>query len=304
MSMHEIQQSVPTHIGIIMDGNGRWATQRGMRRSQGHREGVQAVKRVILEAIALGVDHLTVYAFSTENWLREKEEVSFLMKLLARRLRSEYAFYRQNNVRVVHIGDMTGLPAEVQREIQRVVHETRDNDAITLNLAVNYGGRDEIIRAVNRWLRESQSVAASHGPAKAGAPRGEAATEPAPVGHDSGAGDSGVGTPGSGSSLSLEELRPYLDLADTPDPDLIIRTAGERRLSNFLLWESAYAELYFSDALWPDWTGSDLREAVDDFRRRKRNYGRTPHAATSSADDGTDDHREEREPVHRRAASA
>ena len=219
---------------------------RGMRRSQGHREGVQAVKRVIREAIALGVDHLTVYAFSTENWLREKEEVSFLMKLLAHHLRNEYDFYRKNDVCVRHIGNLDGLPPEVQREITRVVEDTQDNQAITLNLAVNYGGRDEIVRAVNRWLEHDYSPADDE------------------------------------KSIDVAELRDHLDLADAPDPDLIIRTGGEKRLSNFLLWESTYAELYFSDRLWPEWDGADLREAVEDFRRRKRNYGRTPTAAGGS----------------------
>jgi undecaprenyl diphosphate synthase len=215
-----------------------------MRRSQGHREGVQAVKRVILEAIALGVDHLTVYAFSTENWLREKEEVTFLMKLLAHHLRNEYDFYRKNDVCVRHIGNLDGLPSEVRREITRVVEDTRDNNAVTLNLAVNYGGRDEIVRAFNRWLELDYSPAGDNG-----------------------------------TLIDVAELRDHLDLARTPDPDLIVRTGGERRLSNFLLWESAYAELYFSDRLWPEWDGEDLREAVEDFRRRKRTYGRTPTTA-------------------------
>lgn len=245
-------ERVPKHIGIIMDGNGRWATMRGMRRSRGHRAGVDAVKRVLREAIALGVEHLTIYAFSTENWLRSKEEVRFLMGLLARHLRSEYQFYRDNNIRVLHIGDSAGLPGEVQRELNRVTGETADNTAITLNMAVNYGGRDEIVRAVNRWLAEGGGK--------------------------------------SGDPLCEADLTAHLDLATVPDPDMLIRTGGQRRLSNFLLWESAYTELYLSERLWPDWGAADLREAIAEFGRRKRNFGGMPapegqesHAATRQA---------------------
>ncbi len=232
---------VPRHVGIIMDGNGRWATRRGLPRTRGHRQGVQAAKRVTLEAINLGIEHLTLYAFSSENWRRSRREVSFLMALLGRHLRREYDFYRDNNVRVVHVGDIAGLPAEVQREIGRVTMETADNSAITVNLAVNYGGRDEIVRAVNRWID--------------------------------------AGNAGSGRHMDEADLQAHLDLGDAPDPDLIIRTGGEQRLSNFLLWECAYAELYFSRRLWPDWTGEDLRWAIGDFQARKRNFGAMPAAS-------------------------
>ncbi|HKJ86586.1 MAG TPA: polyprenyl diphosphate synthase [Spirochaetia bacterium] len=228
--------SLPGHVAIIMDGNGRWATARGLRRSRGHRAGVEAAKRIVLESIAIGIDQLTLYAFSTENWTRSKQEVTFLMGLVARHLRTEYDFYRQNNVRVRHIGCLSGLPAEVQREIERVTTDTADNTAITVNLAINYGGRDEIVRAVNRWVD---------------------ARDP-------------------GEHLCEAELRSYLDLGEASDPDLLIRTGGEQRISNFLLWQCAYAELAFSPRLWPDWDGGDLRRAVDDFRRRKRNFGGTP----------------------------
>jgi undecaprenyl diphosphate synthase len=236
---------VPRHIGIIMDGNGRWARMRGMRRSRGHRAGVEAAKRVLREAIALGVEYVTLYAFSTENWLRSKEEVSFLMGLLARHLRSEYDFYRDNDIRVLHIGDLTGLPQEVQREIARVTRETADNSALTVNMAVNYGGRNEIVRAANRWLLEHRD-------------------DPEAL-------------------LSEEGLEAHLDLADTPEPDLLIRTGGHKRLSNFLLWESAYAELYIGDELWPDWGAAELREAVAEFGRRTRNFGGMPAAEAGPA---------------------
>lgn len=226
---------VPRHIGIIMDGNGRWATMQNLRRTRGHREGVEAAKRVVLEAIELGIPYLSLYAFSTENWRRTEEEVSFLMALVARNLRSQYDFYRDNRVRVCHSGNIDGLPQEVQNEIRTVTLETLDNDAITVNLAVNYGGRDEIVRAVNRWIRN-------------GATNGKPVLEETIV-HD------------------------HLDLPQIPDPDLVIRTGGEMRISNFLLWESAYAELYFSERLWPEWNGEELRNAIEDFKKRKRNFG-------------------------------
>lgn len=230
--------SNPRHIGIIMDGNGRWATARNMRRTRGHREGIEAAKRVVRGAIDLGVSYLSLYAFSTENWRRAEDEVSFIMGLVARNLRDQYDFYRENNVRVIHSGNLDGLPPEVRSEIAAVTTETRGNTALTVNLAVNYGGRDEIIRAVNRWIASAQA-------------RG----------------------PGHLRTLMESELGGFLDLPDVPDPDLIIRTGGERRISNFLLWECAYAELYFSDLLWPEWGADQLQQAVADFRRRKRNFG-------------------------------
>ena len=229
--------AVPRHVAIIMDGNGRWATARGMRRSRGHRAGVDAAKRIVLESISLGIECLTLYAFSTENWRRSKQEVSFLMGLVARHLRTEYDFYRDNNVRVRHLGNLDGLPDEVRREIARVTRETADNTAMTVNLAINYGGRDEIVRAVNRWIEEHE---------------------------------------GEEARLEEADLRTHLDLADTPELDLLIRTGGQQRISNFLLWQCAYAELVFTDRLWPEWEGADLRAAVDTYRGRKRNFGAVP----------------------------
>lgn len=226
---------IPRHIGIIMDGNGRWATGRNLRRTRGHKEGIEAAKRVVLQAIARGVEFLSLYAFSTENWRRAEDEVSFIMGLVARNLRDQYDFYRENNVRVTHSGNLPGLPDEVRREISAVSRETQGNTAITVNLAVNYGGRDEIVRAVNRWITARSD-------------------DPSP-------------------SLRETDLRSHLDLPELPDPDLVIRTGGEQRISNFLLWECAYAELFFSTRLWPEWNGDDLNDAIDDFTRRKRNFG-------------------------------
>lgn len=223
--------SVPVHVGIIMDGNGRWAVQRGYRRTRGHQEGIEAAKRVIHGAIDLGISYISLYAFSTENWKRTENEVSFIMALVARNLRGQYDFYRENHIRVRHSGNLEGLPMAVQKEIATVREETKNFDRITVNIAINYGGRDEIVRAVNRILTEKDGT------------------------------------------ISEAQISSALDLSDTPEPDLIIRTGGDRRLSNFLLWECAYSELYFSDRLWPDWSEEDLKAAVEDYTNRKRNYG-------------------------------
>lgn len=233
MAEETLLASPPRHIGIIMDGNGRWAVQRNLRRTKGHREGIEAAKRVVLAAIDLGVEYLSLYAFSTENWRRAEDEVSFIMGLVARNLRDQYDFYRENRIRLHHSGDIENLPPEVRSEIKAVTEDTVGNDRINVNLAVNYGGRNEIVRAVNRWLQEE----------------------------------------GPQAWIDEEQLAAHLDLPIFPDPDLIIRTGGEKRTSNFLLWESAYAELHFSDRLWPDWEKEDLLEAVRDYGRRKRNFG-------------------------------
>ena len=224
---------LPQHVAIIMDGNGRWAERRGLPRRKGHREGLTAAKRIVKSARKLGIRVLSLFTFSTENWKRAEDEVSFLMGLIATHLRKEYDFYRENAVRVLHSGDITRLPAELQREIASVTRDTRDHDGIQVNLAINYGGRDEMIRAANRWL----------------------------------------GNGGRTGELTQEALRRHLDQPDLPEPDLLIRTGGERRLSNFLLWECAYAELYFSDVLWPDFDEPDLRDAIYDYQSRDRRFG-------------------------------
>ncbi len=217
-----------------MDGNGRWAEARGKPRTEGHLEGVKAAKRVVAAAAEAGLAFVSLYTFSTENWARAQEEVSYLMGLIGSYLKKEYDFYRRNRIRIVHSGDLERLPRAVAREIEDVTRDTSGFDGLTVNLSINYGGRDEIIRAFRRMVAR---------------------------------GDQG--------SLSEETFRLYLDQPDLPDPDLIIRSANEQRLSNFLLWESAYAELYFSPKLWPDWDGSDLREALADYGRRSRRFGGT-----------------------------
>ena len=224
---------LPLHIAFIMDGNGRWAKNRGKVRTTGHREGLDAAKRVIKAASDLGIRYVTLYTFSTENWKRAEEEVSFLMNLIRSHLKKEMDFYRKNKIRVVHSGDLAGLPAPVQEEILSVMESTSGFNGTSVNLAINYGGRDEIIRAVNRWRASAQSE----------------------------------------EDLTETALSGFLDCPDFPDPDLIVRTAGEQRLSNFLIWQCAYAEFYYSDKLWPDWNREDLVAAVDSYRNRNRKFG-------------------------------
>ena len=226
---------LPVHIGLIMDGNGRWAQKRRLPRRSGHREGVNAAKRIVKAASDCGIRYLTLYTFSTENWSRAQDEISFLMFLIRSHLKKELDFYRQNEIKVIHSGDTQKLPEEVVHEIRNVVADTAGYGGLTVNLAINYGGRDEIVRAVKRWLSRA-----------------------------------------GGDPLAIDEktLSSCLDHPELPDPDLIIRTGNERRFSNFLLWESAYAELFFSPKLWPDWGENDLMDAIGDYQRRSRRFGK------------------------------
>jgi len=221
---------VPTHVGIIMDGNGRWAQKQGKNRSAGHLEGLNAAKRITKAAADIGIRYLSLYAFSTENWKRAEEEVSFLMVLIKKHLKDEYSFYRKNGIRVMHSGDLTRLPKDIQEEINHVSADTAHFKNLTVNLAINYGGRDEIIRAAQALAQE-------------------------------------------GKEITQKSLEANLDCPAIPDADLIIRTGGEMRLSNFLLWRSAYSEFYFSNKLWPDWNEEDLLEGVRAFQSRERRYG-------------------------------
>ena len=234
MTQPDPRRTVPLHVGIIMDGNGRWATQRGLPRSEGHRRGLETAKEIVLAASKAGIRYLSLYAFSTENWKRTVEEVGFLMGLIKRHLRSELVFYKANGIRIVHSGNLDGLPSDICEDLAKIQAETAHFPGMALNLAINYGGRDEIVRAVGRLLENRSREAAR---------------------------------------IDEEDLAGALDRPDLPDPDLIIRTGGERRLSNFLLWESAYSELYFSDALWPDFSSGDLGAAIADFGRRERRFG-------------------------------
>lgn len=230
-------QHLPVHIGIIMDGNGRWAVQQNRRRSAGHREGLKTAKKIVKAASDAGVKFLSLYTFSTENWKRAEDEVAFLMKLISQNLKKEYDFYRENSIKVVHTGDLSLLPPSVQTEINDVMKDTQKFEGLVVNLAINYGGKDEIVRSVNRWLSKQDN--------------------------------------GSDQNLEISDqiIKSNLDRPEIPDPDLIIRTGGEQRLSNFLLWESAYSEYYFSKKLWPDWTKEDLYIALSDFNQRHRKFG-------------------------------
>ncbi|MCE1196725.1 polyprenyl diphosphate synthase [bacterium] len=228
---------VPTHVAVIMDGNGRWAAARGLPRTEGHRQGLTAAKRTVAAAARLGVKYFSLYTFSTENWKRANEEVGFLMGLVKNHLAAELDFYRQNKIKVVHSGRREGLSADILAEIDSVARDTAGFTGMVVNLAINYGGRDEILRAMARL--------AGAGQLSAGAAVGEAA------------------------------FRNGLDHPEIPDPDLIIRTGGELRLSNFLLWQSAYSELYFSDCLWPDFGEAELKAALEEYASRDRRFGGT-----------------------------
>jgi undecaprenyl diphosphate synthase len=236
-------ENPPVHVGVIMDGNGRWAKLRGQNRAQGHLEGLKAAKRIVKAASDLGVSYLTLYAFSTENWKRAADEVGFIMSLVKRYLIEEMDFYRQNGIRIRHAGNFEGLPADIRRELRRAMEDTGGFTGLQVILALNYGGRDELCRAVARLAGDPDAA-------------GRAVTE--------------------------DLIRRYLDNPDVPDPDLVIRSAGEYRTSNFLLWEAAYAEYYISDILWPDWTEADFKAAVADFQKRERRYGGVPRGADTA----------------------
>ena len=226
----------PRHIAIIMDGNGRWAKQRGLPRTAGHAAGAEAFRRIANYCRTLGVEYLTVYAFSTENWKRSSEEVAGIMKLLRRYLEEALRDMEKNRVRFCFFGDLTKLSPELQALCDRAQKQSEDYD-VQVNFCLNYGGRDEIVQAARRF---AQDVA------------------------------DGIHQPGE---LTEELLSTYLYSADVPDPELIIRPSGEKRTSNFLLWQSAYSEYVFMNVLWPDFSPADLDEAIEEYHRRNRRFG-------------------------------
>ncbi|MCW5696633.1 MAG: isoprenyl transferase [Bauldia sp.] len=228
---------IPRHVGIIMDGNGRWATARGLPRMEGHRRGMDAVRGVIRAASDFGVSHLTLYSFSSENWSRPTEEVEFLFGLLRIFIQSELADLHANRVRIRVIGSEQGVPEDILETLAEAEKLTAANSGLGLQVAFNYGGRDEIARAVRRL-----------------------------------AADVAEGTM-SAETIGAEAIAARLDTAGIPDPDLIIRTGGEVRLSNFLLWQAAYAELLFVPTYWPEFDKEALAAAIDEFARRTRRYG-------------------------------
>ena len=227
---------VPNHIAIILDGNGRWAKKRGMPRSFGHVKGCENLEDICEVAKELGVKYLTVYAFSTENWKRSKEEVDGLMKLFRNYLKKCIKISQKNNMRVKVIGDITAFDSDIQESIEKLEDFSKDFTDLHFQIALNYGSRDEITRAVNRMLEDQ----------KAGK----------------------LETP-----VSEDTISGYLDTAGLPDPDLMIRTSGELRLSNYLLWQLAYSEFYFTDVPWPDFKIEELVKAIEKYNERDRRYG-------------------------------
>jgi undecaprenyl diphosphate synthase len=235
----ESHPRVPRHVAIIMDGNGRWARQRHRARTWGHREGVKSVRAVVEESVRRGVKTLTLFAFSSENWRRPLSEVSVLMDLFLSTLRGEMRRLQENGVRLVIIGERSAFSEKLQQRISEAEELTAGNTRLCLQIAANYGGRWDITQAVRRLVADVQAGRLS----------------PAAIGEGA--------------------LAERLSFADQPDPDLFIRTGGEKRLSNFILWQSAYAELYFTDLLWPEFDAAAYGEALDDYARRQRRFGQT-----------------------------
>lgn len=229
--------NIPKHIAIIMDGNGRWAKQRNLPRYLGHKAGVETIRNIVKESNRLGVKYLTLYAFSTENWKRPLEEVNALMKLLVDYLKNEIEELNKNGVIVNHIGDISRLPEICQVELKKAYDYTKDNKGLMLNLAINYGGRDELINAIRN------------------------------IADDVLRGDITSG------DITENLISKYLYTSSMPDPDLIIRPSGEFRISNFLLWQCAYSEFWYSNINWPDFTVNNLHDAIFDYQRRDRRYG-------------------------------
>jgi len=228
---------IPRHVAIILDGNGRWAKAKGMPRNYGHVQGAKTVEMICEEAYKMGIQYLTVYAFSTENWSRPKEEVNALMKLLRNYMKTCLTTAAKNRMCVRVIGDKSKLDPDLQERIAQLEDATKNNDGLHFQVAINYGGRDEIVRAVKNLAQRVEN--------------GELHSD----------------------EISAETLGECLDTAGIPDPDLMIRTCNEQRISNFLLWQLAYAELYFTPVAWPDFTKEELLHAVEAYNKRERKYG-------------------------------
>lgn len=229
-------ERVPRHVGVIMDGNGRWARRRGLPRIAGHRAGTENLRRVLRAAVEFGIEFLTIYAFSTENWGRPESEVEGLLSIFRRVIDREVNKLHEQGVRLRHVGRLEPIPADIRQRMQEAIELTKDNDRLVLNVAFNYGGRAEIVDAVRQIIADG--VAPEH--------------------------------------VDDELISNHLYTAGQPDPDLIIRTSGEMRLSNFLVWQAAYAEFYTTPTLWPDFGKDELYEALSDFNRRDRRFGLVP----------------------------
>jgi undecaprenyl diphosphate synthase len=235
---------IPRHVAIILDGNGRWAKQRYLPRAAGHRRGLKALRMTVRACIDRGVEFLTVFAFSSENWRRPTEEVSFLMELFVMALEQEVGRLHKNGVRFRVIGDMTRFEPKLRRMVREAESKTAGNRKLVLTIAANYGGRWDILQATHRMLRERPELVAGFGEA---------------------------------------DLAPYLALGYAPEPDLFIRTGGEQRISNFVLWQLAYTELYFTDMLWPDFDAAALDRAIISYQQRERRFGRTSEQLPAGA---------------------
>lgn len=244
--MERIEKTrLPQHIAIIMDGNGRWARVNSVSRINGHRKGAESVRDIVKTCREIGIRYLTLYAFSVENWLRPTTEIRALMGLLEKFLRSELREMQDSGIRLMAIGDIETLPEKVKKLLQKTIENTSNNNGMVLNLALSYGGRDEIVGAVKEILKDSKS---------------------------------GKITP---VDITKEVFSGYLYTSGIPDPDLLIRTSGEYRISNFLLWQMAYSEFYFTDVLWPDFRRENLIEAIVDYQERERRFGRTSDQLSS-----------------------
>jgi undecaprenyl diphosphate synthase len=233
MTVDVDKENLPLHVAITMDGNGRWAQQRKLPRTSGHDEGLKTAKRIVQAASDIGIKYLTLYVFSTENWKRAEQEVGFLMNLIHTHLCGELAFYKENGIRVRHIGNFEALPANIQKDIKQAMDDTADFKGMTVNLAINYGGRDEIIRGIKKIINNKITT----------------------------------------DQLDEKTFSTYLDMPECPDVDLLIRTGGEQRLSNYLLWHVAYAEQIYTDTLWPDYTNEEFYSHIEAFQHRNRRFG-------------------------------
>lgn len=231
----DTDNKIPEHVAIIMDGNGRWAKQRGLPRAEGHRQGTENLRRIIRASVEFGVKILTIYAFSTENWNRPRREVNLLMQILEMVIDRELAELDEEGVQIRHIGELDGIASRLQKKVIQACETTKHNNRLILNVAFNYGGRDEIVHAVQHIMNK-----------------------------DIAAGD-----------ITEELISEHLYTGGLPDPDLIIRTSGEYRLSNFLIWQSAYSEHYYTDVYWPEFGKDCLRDALDEFASRRRRFGKT-----------------------------
>ena len=229
------KNNLPKHIAITMDGNGRWAKSKGKLRIFGHNNGVKAVRDTVEGAAEIGIEYLTLYAFSTENWDRPEKEVNALMTLLVSAINKETKTLMDNNIRLSAIGDIKKLPSKAQKELQEAVAKTKDNTRMTLVLALSYSGRGEIINAVQNIIKDGKKP----------------------------------------EEINEDTFQQYLTTKSVPDPELLIRTSGEYRISNFLLWQIAYSELYFTDTLWPDFRRADLYKAILNYQSRERRFGKT-----------------------------